>query len=883
MAVAMVGVGATASLAATETAGFVDVPGDAYFAAAVADFQAAGVFDGTLCAEGFCPLQSIDRKTMAVWIVRVIDGQDPPSITRSKFDDVDPTSFHARFIERLAALGVTRGCGDLSRFCPDRNVTRAQAAALLSRAYNLPAGPDHGFDDVPDNAWYADDVARLVASDITAGCNTTQFCPSSDMTRGQLVIFLWRAEPVVGHVVLDAEYHELSDIAADYRLGQPIEITVHYCSPSDRAGSTPNLPSLVDELNGMVKSFFESQSRATASSQVQQTINFTIGSIEHPVDLTSTEQSGERDFYSYFDICLSDNDRNNKRVLLLLDIRSGRWNGVARYGGPAISLTRNRLKDGYQGVVAHEVAHSFYYLRHPWVDYLQLCHVIKDIGMLNLLQKREQDKCTEHISNNSERLSEQQAREMLRSLVSYRFGHSIYSAIRDLKIAYLACYQREGLGWLTQGDCDDPPSAPSMPLPPRLEFVDEVLHVSWPSSTADDRAPVTDYNVQYRVAERDEQWIDVQHDGGDLFTRISGLMDGLLYEVRIQAANRVGTSPWSAPERLTKPDDGGSGPSQRVVLTVGPSARGEPTNAGRCGAPCRWLHVELQNFPPGPHTLVCAHNGVSQTGYGRGAWYDATVSVWPNDDTCFFGFPGNEVFVLVNPERRNGAWHNGIRSNTVVWPDCVAEPARCLDDDNGTDDLGVRISWGTDASGKNVCVSGQPCWNLSYQYIGDWPSPPYSVECWTNGKRDYGPFEWSGKPHKGCYYNYRTSTAQVVINGIRSNTITFPSAPPPALKPKAYDVGSAVGNRWNWDPAGSSTHAECARAAACRNIGVSNLADFGSGPYQLECWIEGTGSDWSGLWRGADNSGCYYWSTSSTITVYVKINGVESNRIVISS
>lgn len=38
-----------------------------------------GVFDGTDCGAGrFCPDDPIDRATMAVWVVRILDGQDPP-------------------------------------------------------------------------------------------------------------------------------------------------------------------------------------------------------------------------------------------------------------------------------------------------------------------------------------------------------------------------------------------------------------------------------------------------------------------------------------------------------------------------------------------------------------------------------------------------------------------------------------------------------------------------------------------------------------------------------------------------------------------------------------------------------------------------------------
>ena len=68
-------------------------------------------------------------------------------------------------------------------------------AAFLSRAYNLPDAPDPDFVDVPSDAWYAAEVARLVASKITFGCGDgTGFCPGRDTTRGQMATFLYRAE-----------------------------------------------------------------------------------------------------------------------------------------------------------------------------------------------------------------------------------------------------------------------------------------------------------------------------------------------------------------------------------------------------------------------------------------------------------------------------------------------------------------------------------------------------------------------------------------------------------------------------------------------------------------------------------------------------------------
>ena len=185
---------AAAAPAAAQSGGFDDAAENAYYSVPVAALAESGVFAGTECAEGFCPDDPIDRKTMAVWVVRVLDGEEPPAVTESRFDDVDAAGFHAPFIERMAELGVTTGCGDGTGFCPDRSVTRAEMAVFLTRAFGLPVDVDPGFPDVPGDAWYVAAVSSLVAADITHGCGDgTNFCPDDDTTRAQMATFLHRA------------------------------------------------------------------------------------------------------------------------------------------------------------------------------------------------------------------------------------------------------------------------------------------------------------------------------------------------------------------------------------------------------------------------------------------------------------------------------------------------------------------------------------------------------------------------------------------------------------------------------------------------------------------------------------------------------------------
>ena len=186
---------AVPSPATAQTQPFSDVAEGTYYSEPVARLADNDIFDGTECAPGLlCPETSIDRKTMAVWTVRALDGQDPAQASGDRFTDVDADSFHAPFIERMAELGVTAGCGDGTRFCPDRTVTRAQMAVFLTRAFSLVPGPDPGFTDVPAGAWYFDQLTALAASGITKGCGDgTRFCPGRDTTRAQMATFLYRA------------------------------------------------------------------------------------------------------------------------------------------------------------------------------------------------------------------------------------------------------------------------------------------------------------------------------------------------------------------------------------------------------------------------------------------------------------------------------------------------------------------------------------------------------------------------------------------------------------------------------------------------------------------------------------------------------------------
>ena len=64
---------AAAPAAAQGSAPYPDTLPDAYYALPVSALAGDGMFAGTECADGFCPDEPVDRATMAVWTVRVLD------------------------------------------------------------------------------------------------------------------------------------------------------------------------------------------------------------------------------------------------------------------------------------------------------------------------------------------------------------------------------------------------------------------------------------------------------------------------------------------------------------------------------------------------------------------------------------------------------------------------------------------------------------------------------------------------------------------------------------------------------------------------------------------------------------------------------------------
>ena len=141
----------------------------------------------------FCPGRLLTRAEMAAMISRALTL---PASGTDHFDD-DNGHVLEGTINRIADAGITQGCNPPAndRFCPNRDLTRAEAAAFIARAFGLPAtGNDHFTDD--NGHILEGSINRIAEAGITTGCNppvNNRFCPNRVLTRAEMATLLSKA------------------------------------------------------------------------------------------------------------------------------------------------------------------------------------------------------------------------------------------------------------------------------------------------------------------------------------------------------------------------------------------------------------------------------------------------------------------------------------------------------------------------------------------------------------------------------------------------------------------------------------------------------------------------------------------------------------------
>lgn len=140
----------------------------------------------------FCPRSVVTREQMASFLDRMFDL---PATSRNFFSD-DNVSHHQAAINRVAAAGITSGC-QAGRYCPGSSVTREQMASFLARAAKLTIGSGRDYFTDDNGSEHESNIERVAAAGISAGCGSLRFCPTATVTREQMAAFLHRVvDPV---------------------------------------------------------------------------------------------------------------------------------------------------------------------------------------------------------------------------------------------------------------------------------------------------------------------------------------------------------------------------------------------------------------------------------------------------------------------------------------------------------------------------------------------------------------------------------------------------------------------------------------------------------------------------------------------------------------
>ena len=117
------------------------------------------------------------------------------------FTDVPTGEWYYDAVYWAVENGITDGTSD-TLFSPGREVTRAEMVTFLWRAAGCPEPETtvNPFADVDEDEYYYDAVLWAVENGITDGVSATEFDPDGECTRAQMVTFLWRAagEPDAG-------------------------------------------------------------------------------------------------------------------------------------------------------------------------------------------------------------------------------------------------------------------------------------------------------------------------------------------------------------------------------------------------------------------------------------------------------------------------------------------------------------------------------------------------------------------------------------------------------------------------------------------------------------------------------------------------------------
>ena len=132
------------------------------------------------------------------------------------FTDLSDHAWASDAINALAADGIIRGTSETT-FAPAANITRADFALLLVRAFRLTSDNAENFADVSVADYFASELAIARNTGIVGGIGENRYAPRSNITRQDMMVIVYRAlqKLSVGFGTCDEpQYADFTTVAA---------------------------------------------------------------------------------------------------------------------------------------------------------------------------------------------------------------------------------------------------------------------------------------------------------------------------------------------------------------------------------------------------------------------------------------------------------------------------------------------------------------------------------------------------------------------------------------------------------------------------------------------------------------------------------------------
>ncbi|MBQ7119061.1 MAG: Ig-like domain-containing protein [Oscillospiraceae bacterium] len=148
-------------------------------------------------------------------------GEDiilPPTESDVRFTDLGNHAWAADAINSLADKGIIKGTSETT-YSPANNITRADFAILLVRAFEKESDNTENFADVNESDYFAKELAIARNTGLVSGIGGNKFAPRDNIKRCDMMLMVYRvikdSDALVGADIIRPEYEDF-DSVPDY-------------------------------------------------------------------------------------------------------------------------------------------------------------------------------------------------------------------------------------------------------------------------------------------------------------------------------------------------------------------------------------------------------------------------------------------------------------------------------------------------------------------------------------------------------------------------------------------------------------------------------------------------------------------------------------------